>query len=81
MLTDELAHAGLRRQTAWPDSAVLDVVAQLPSAERWLQYASVYGEDGLERQSIFSKAQAQTVARDEDHGSTKSAYTSMRPGM
>lgn len=47
---------------AWPDSAVLEVVAGLPSAERWLQYASVYDEDGLEKkQSIFSKARDRAV--------------------
>ncbi|ADV02158.1 MULTISPECIES: hypothetical protein [Comamonadaceae] len=44
---------------AWPDSAVLDVVSLLPSAERWLAYASVYDECGEIKRSIFSKMQAQ----------------------
>jgi len=50
---------------AWPDSAVLEVVAGLPSAERWLQYASVYDEDGQEKkQSIFSKARVRAAGHE-----------------
>jgi len=37
----------------------------LPSAERWLQYASVYDEDGQEKkQSIFSKARVRAAGHE-----------------
>ena len=62
---------------AWPDSAVLDVVSRLPSADRWLAYASVYDENGLEKESIFAKMQAQTIKRESPSEQVKIGNTTL----
>lgn len=60
---------------AWPDSQVLKVVAQLPSAERWLEYVSVYGEHELEKQSVFSKTRHAAVLPERDHDNAGEGLT------
>ena len=66
---------------AWPDSAVIKVVSQLPSADRWIEYASVYDENGRQKESIFSKHQAQVLGHESQIDTVKAVDDSPSPGM